>query len=62
MGIKDTNIIYNTQDLASGEVMFSATGVTRWNFTERGVNKAKYCYHSFSSYAFKNQNIKICEC
>ena len=28
MGIKDTNKIYNTNDLASGDVMFSATGVT----------------------------------
>ena len=28
MGIKDTNTIYTTQELASGEVMFSATGVT----------------------------------
>ena len=28
MGIKDTKKIYQTNDLASGEVMFSATGVT----------------------------------
>ncbi len=28
MGIKDINTIYTTNDLASGEVMFSATGVT----------------------------------
>ena len=28
MGIKDLNHIYTTNDLASGEVMFSATGVT----------------------------------
>ena len=28
MGIKDINKIYETKDLASGEVMFSATGVT----------------------------------
>ena len=28
MGIKDTNMTYNTNDLASGDVMFSATGVT----------------------------------
>jgi fructose-1,6-bisphosphatase II / sedoheptulose-1,7-bisphosphatase len=28
MGIKDTNMIYTTDDLASGDVMFSATGVT----------------------------------
>ena len=28
MGIKDTQTIYTTQDLASGDVMFSATGVT----------------------------------
>ena len=28
MGIKDINTIYKTQDLASGDVMFSATGVT----------------------------------
>jgi len=28
MGIKDTNRIYTTNDLASGDVMFSATGVT----------------------------------
>ena len=28
MGIKDVNSIYTTNDLASGEVMFSATGVT----------------------------------
>jgi len=28
MGIKDKNTIYTTNDLASGEVMFSATGVT----------------------------------
>ena len=28
MGIKDLNMIYTTNDLASGDVMFSATGVT----------------------------------
>ncbi len=28
MGIKDVNMIYTTNDLASGDVMFSATGVT----------------------------------
>jgi fructose-1,6-bisphosphatase II / sedoheptulose-1,7-bisphosphatase len=28
MGIKDTNMTYATNDLASGDVMFSATGVT----------------------------------
>ena len=28
MGIKDTNMVYTTNDLASGDVMFSATGVT----------------------------------
>jgi fructose-1,6-bisphosphatase II / sedoheptulose-1,7-bisphosphatase len=28
MGIKDTNMTYTTNDLASGDVMFSATGVT----------------------------------
>ena len=28
MGIKDKNTIYTTNDLASGVVMFSATGVT----------------------------------
>ena len=28
MGIKDKNTIYTTNDLASGDVMFSATGVT----------------------------------
>ena len=28
MGIKDTNMIYTTKDLALGDVMFSATGVT----------------------------------
>ena len=28
MGIKDTKKIYTTNDLASGDVMFSATGVT----------------------------------
>ena len=28
MGIKDTSMIYTTNDLASGDVMFSATGVT----------------------------------
>jgi len=28
MGIKDKNTIYSTQDLAKGDVMFSATGVT----------------------------------
>ena len=28
MGIKDTNMVYTTDDLASGDVMFSATGVT----------------------------------
>ena len=28
MGISDSNKIYNTNDLASGDVMFSATGVT----------------------------------
>ena len=28
MGIKDINMVYATDDLASGDVMFSATGVT----------------------------------
>ena len=28
MGIRDKNTIYTTNDLASGDVMFSATGVT----------------------------------
>ena len=28
MGIKDINKIYTTNDLAAGDVMFSATGVT----------------------------------
>ena len=28
MGIKDANMIYTINDLASGDVMFSATGVT----------------------------------
>ena len=28
MGIKDLNLVYTTSDLASGDVMFSATGVT----------------------------------
>jgi len=28
MGIKDTDIIYTTNDLAAGDVIFSATGVT----------------------------------
>ena len=28
MGITDLNKIYNTNDLASGEVMFAASGVT----------------------------------
>jgi fructose-1,6-bisphosphatase class II len=32
MGIKDLNKIYSTEDLASGDVMFCATGVTDGNF------------------------------
>ena len=28
MGIKDFNKFYSTEDMASGEVMFAATGVT----------------------------------
>ena len=32
MGIKDLNKIYTTSELASGDVMFSATGVTDGTF------------------------------
>ena len=32
MGINDFNKIYTTNDLASGEVMFAATGVTDGTF------------------------------
>ena len=38
MGIKDTNTIYTTQELASGEVMFSATGVTNGTLLKGGVD------------------------
>ena len=36
MGITDPNKIYQTNDLASGNVMFAATGVTTGKFLTRG--------------------------
>ena len=39
LGIKDTNTIYTTQELASGEVMFSATGVTNGTLLKRVLIK-----------------------
>ena len=37
MGIEDEARVYNLSDLASGNVMFAATGVTRGSFLD-GVN------------------------
>ena len=39
MGIKDLNKIYSTEELASGDVMFSATGVTDGTFLKGVVIK-----------------------
>ena len=38
MGINDPKKIYQTKDLASGDVMFSATGVTDGTLLKRRVN------------------------
>ncbi len=44
VGIKDLNKIYNLDDLAAGDVMFAATGVTDGNMLKGVKNKGGYAF------------------
>ena len=60
LGVKDVNKKYNTEDMAKGDIIFCATGVTDGDLVKGVINqKDHYETNTFALHKSQNKNLKI---